>query len=102
MLPIAFATIRVVSVVVYLNAQENAAKQAFRTADSKEEMSNSAGGAKRFTDTGSLILEPSYVLDPSKMKQRRIFNMRLNPRVSRMKNDGWVGMYNGHWYVKIY
>ena len=65
-------------------------------------MSNADDGAERFLNTGRLVLEPSYLLDPQKMRERGIFNIRLTPRVSRGSADGWVGMYNGHWYVKVY
>jgi hypothetical protein len=102
MLPVLFAGYRVISVASYLHTQENAAREAFRTLPAGVSMSNADDGAKRFLETGRLVLEPSYLLDPQKMKERGIFNMKLNPRVSRHGQDGWVGMYNGHWYVKIY
>jgi hypothetical protein len=31
-----------------------------------------------------------------------VLNMRLAPRVTTDRKDGWVGKYQGHWYVKIY
>jgi hypothetical protein len=102
MLPVVFTAFRVISVASYLYAQESAAREAFRTAPPGVSMSNSDNGAKRFLETGRLVLEPSYLLDPQRMKEREIFSMKLNPRVSRHGSDGWVGMYNGRWYVKIY
>jgi hypothetical protein len=102
MLPVVFAVYRVIGVASYLHAQESAAREAFRMAPPGVSMSNSDNGAKRFLETGRLVLEPSYLLDPQKMKERAIFSMKLNPRVSRHGSDGWVGLYNGQWYVKIY
>ncbi len=102
LLPVAFAAYRVVSVAAYLHKQETAAREAFRNPPPGVSMSNADNGAQRFLETGQLALEPSHLLDPQKMKKRGMFNMRLNPRVSRHSSDGWVGIYNGHWYVKIY
>ena len=102
LLMIFFGGVRVIRVVLFLNAQEKKIKQALRTAEAGILLSNATGGADRFVNTGELVLEPSYLLHPEKMKQRNMFNMRLKPRVCTGRNDGWVGIYQGHWYVKIY
>jgi len=102
LLPVVFACYRVISVASYLHAQDAAAREAFRDPPPGVSTSNSDNGAKRFLKSGRLVLEPSYLLDPQKMKERGMFSMKLNPRVSRHGSDGWVGKYNGHWYVKIY
>ena len=101
LLPVLFAGYRVVSVAVYLRAQEKAAREAFRAAPAGALLSNAPDGAERFVKTGRLLLEPAYLADPAKMRRRQVFPMRLNPRVSRGNKDGWVGQYNGRWYVKI-
>jgi hypothetical protein len=96
------AAVRVFSVMSLLNAKESAIKEALRTAPAGQLRSNADDGADRFIKTGELILEPTYLLHPERIEKLSMLNMRINPRVSTDRRDGWVGKYQGHWYVKIF
>jgi hypothetical protein len=96
------AAIRVFSVLSLLSAKEEAIKLALRTAPVGALPSKLDDGADRFIKTGVLILEPAYLLHPDRIEDSSTLNMRLAPRVTTDRKDGWVGKYQGHWYVKIY
>ena len=89
-------------VVAALHAQEQAIKDALRAAPPGTLQSNAPDGATRFIETGELVFELSYLRNPGDLKNRTMLNMRVHPRVSTHRNDGWVGIYQGNWYVKIY
>lgn len=93
---------RVLSVRSQLNAKQEAIKQALRDAPAGTLRSNSDDGAERFIKTGKLILEPVYLLHPDRIETLSMLHMKLNPRVTTDDRDGWVGKYQGHWYVKVY
>jgi hypothetical protein len=85
-----------------LDAKEKAVKEARRIAPPGALLSDADDGAERFIKTGVLILEPAYLLHPDRIEDLSMLNMRLNPRVTTDKRDGWVGKYQEHWYVKIF
>ena len=89
-------------VVAALHAQEQFIKEALRMAPPDTLQSNASDGAKRFIETGELVFELSYLRNPAGLKQRTMLNMRVHPRVSAHRSDGWVGIYQGNWYVKIF
>jgi len=89
-------------VVSTLHTQEYLIKEALRAAPEGTLQSNAADGAKRFIDTGELVFELSYLWNPAGVKNRRMLNIRVYPRVSTHGGDGWVGIYQGNWYVKIF
>jgi hypothetical protein len=99
---VVIAAVRVFSVVSLLNAKQEAIKQALRAAPAGTLRSNADDGADRFIKTGELILEPAYLFHPNRIEERSMLNMRLSPRVTTDSRDGWVGKYQGHWYVKIF
>lgn len=88
-------------ILSFLNNQEHLIKEALRAAPPGTLQSNATDGAKQFVETGELIFELSYLWNFADLKQRKMFNMRVYPRVSTHRNDGWVGMNHGNWYVKI-
>jgi hypothetical protein len=96
------AAARLYSVLSLLHAKEEAIKQALSTAPAGTLLSNSDDGAERFIKTCELILEPTYLLHPDRIENLSMLNMCVTPRVSTDYRDGWVGKYQGHWYVKIF
>lgn len=102
LLPTALIGIQAARVRTHLKAQEELIKEALRTAEPGTLQSNAPDGAKRFIETGELVFELSYFRNPAGLKQREVFNMRVYPRVSNYGNDGWIGICQGNWYVKIH
>ncbi len=89
-------------VVSTLHTQEHLIKESLSTAPEGTLQSNASDGAKRFIETGELVFEFSYLWNPTGVKNRQMLNMRVYPRVSTHGSDGWVGIYQGNWYVKIF
>ncbi len=87
-----------------LERRECEIKDALRAANTNIAFSasNAKDGVERFVRTGELILEPTDLLNPNAMRHRQMYKMRVCPRVSNDRADGWVGIYNGNWYVKIF
>jgi len=84
-----------------LNKREVVIKEALRTADDDLPQSNAPNGAERFIETGELVFKWSYLKNPSDLGQHTMFNIRVYPRVSTHRSDGWVGIHRNRWYVKI-
>jgi hypothetical protein len=101
LLPVLAIGVQALRVISALHAQEKVIKDALRTASPGTLQSNATDGAERFLKTGELVFELSYLRDPAGLKQRTMLNMRVHPRVSTHRSDGWVGIYQGNWYVKM-
>lgn len=101
---VALSTWWVLYVASCLEHREREIKDALRAASTNSESSasNARDGVERFVRTGELILEPTYLFKPSAMQKRQMYKMRVYPRVTNDQADGWVGIYKGNWYVKIY
>ena len=84
--------VQAIRVVAALHAQEQFIKDALRVAPPDTLQSNASDGAKRFIETGELVFELSYLWNPAGLEQRTMLNMRVHPRVSTHRSDGWVGI----------
>lgn len=102
LLTLLLGSVQSIRVMSALQAKGQFIKEALRAAPPDILQSNFPDGAKKFIETGELVFEFSYLLNPAGLKQCTMLHMRIHPRVSTHRSDGWAGIYQGNWYVKIY
>jgi hypothetical protein len=101
LLPILLIGIQALRVSSALREQTHTIKEALRATPAGTIQSNVTNGVQRFIESGELVFELPYLRNPNLIKKLEILNMRVYPRVTTHRSDGWVGIYKGSWYVKI-
>lgn len=80
---------------------ERVIKEALRHETLDSPLSNTSDGVERFLDTGQLVFESRFFLHPEELDEVERYRIRVHPRITTHRDDGWVGMHMGQWYVKL-